>query len=110
MGVEGVQTLWLGGLEVELSTVPVAAHSPRDLLIRVVRDGCVIAGDTGVALDHLYFHAADPVEWARLLREMDARGGSAILPGHGDIYPWSHWKEIADFIDLVHAGNACWKG
>jgi glyoxylase-like metal-dependent hydrolase (beta-lactamase superfamily II) len=111
MGIEGVQTLWLGGLEVELSTVPIAAHSPRDLLIRVVQDGCVVAGDTGVSLDHLYFHAADPVEWARLLREIDARGGSAILPGHGDIYPWSHWKEITDFIDLlVQAGNACLEG
>jgi len=111
VGIEGVQTLWLGGLEIELSTVPIAAHSPRDLLIRVVRDGCVVAGDTGVSLDHLYFHAADPVEWARLLREMDARGGNAILSGHGDICPWSHWKEIADFIDLlVQAGNTCLEG
>lgn len=111
LGIEGVQTLWLGGLEVELSTVPIAAHSPRDLLIRVIRDECVVAGDTGVSLDHLYFHAADPVEWARLLRDMDARGGRAILPGHGDIYPWSHWKEVADFIDLlVRAGNECLEG
>lgn len=107
-GVEGVQTLRMGGLEVELSSVPVAAHSPRDLLIRVVRDGCVIAGDTGVALGHLYFHAADPVEWSRTLRAVHARGGSYILPGHGDVYPWDHWIEVADYIDLlVRAGGEC---
>ncbi len=108
IGVEGVLRLRMGELEVELEAVQGAAHSPRDLFIRILRDECVCVGDAGVALPHLYFHNADAENWANVLREMHARGGKYILPGHGDIYPYSHLLQVADFIDvLVRAGHSC---
>ncbi len=108
VGVDGVLRVRIGAMDVELSTLQGTAHSRCDLFIRMVREQMVCTGDTAVEFQTLYFHAADVENWIATLRALYARGGQAILPGHGDVYPYRHLEAVADYMEIVmRAARAC---
>ena len=108
IGVDGALRLRIGTLDVELSTIQGTAHSPRDMFIRLLHEQIVCTGDTAVEFQTLYYHAADVENWIATLRKLYARGGQSILPGHGEVYPYSHLDAVADFMETVlRAARKC---
>ena len=108
VGVDGVLRLRIGALDIELSTIQGTAHSPRDMFIRLLREQILCTGDTAVEFQTLYYHAADVENWIVTLRDLYARGGQSILPGHGEVYPYSHLDAVADFMETVlRAARKC---
>ena len=102
VAVDGTMRLRLGALEVELATVQgTAAHSPRDMFVRVPAEQAVCVGDVAVDLSMLHFHAADVENWIATLRGLSAQGSQYILPGHGEVYPHSHLDAVAGFMEIL---------
>ena len=110
IGVDGSQRIRMGELELEVSTIPGTAHSRCDLFIRLVKEQMLCTGDTANEFQTLYYHAADVENWIATLREKYAQGGKHLLPGHGEVYPYSHLEEVADFMEVVlRAARRCVK-
>ena len=99
--VNGIVSLQLAGLEIELSTLPVTAHSPCDLFVRLPKEQILCVGDAAVEFETLYFHEADVENWIASLWSMSAKPGKWILPGHGDVYPHTHLGDVAAFIETL---------
>lgn len=111
IGVDGSVKLRMGGLEIELFTLPDTAHSPWDMFVRLTHEELLCTGDVAVEFQTLYYHTANVENWIASLRKIAERGGKHILPGHGDVYPYSHLDAVAEFIETVHrAAQYCLGG
>ena len=108
VGVRDRTSVRMAGLEVECHALEGTVHSPWDMVIRVPRDRLLCTGDTVVDLSILHFHSANVENWITVLKRLSAAPDKLVLPGHGDIYPYSKVDECADFIEtLRRAGERC---
>jgi glyoxylase-like metal-dependent hydrolase (beta-lactamase superfamily II) len=101
VGVRDKMRVSLAGLEVECRVLDGTAHSASDMVVRVPEAGCLCAGDTVVDFSLLHFHHADVENWIANLRHLSALSDRMVLPGHGDIFPFSKVTECADFIETL---------
>lgn len=110
-GVEGtIPFCFSGGLKGELFTLPDFSHSPWDMFIYLQQEQLLCTGDVAPEFQTLYYHTASVDSWIDSLRILAKRNYKFVLPGHGDIYPYSHISEVADFISLVrNAALNCFK-
>ena len=108
VGVRDRTSVRMAGMDVECCALDGTAHSPWDMLIRVPAAGLACTGDTVVDPSLLHFHSANVEGWIAALKALSDSGGTRILPGHGEIYPWSKAAETADLIEtLVAAAASC---
>ena len=108
VGVRDRTRVRMAGMQVECLALEGTVHSPWDMLIRVPQAELVCTGDTVVDLSLLHFHSANVDNWIATLRSLSAESGALILPGHGEIYPWSMVADTADFIETLRAaGTLC---
>ena len=98
----------MAGLEVECHALEGTAHSPWDMVVRVPQARLLCTGDTVVDFSLLHFHHADVENWITALKGLAGASDQLVLPGHGEIYPYSMVAESADFIEtLKRAGEHC---
>jgi glyoxylase-like metal-dependent hydrolase (beta-lactamase superfamily II) len=108
VGVRDRTRVSLAGLEVECRVLEGTAHSGSDMVVRVPEAGCLCAGDAVVDFSLLHFHHADVENWVSNLRSLASLPDGRILPGHGDLFPFSKVSECADFIEtLLRAARRC---
>jgi glyoxylase-like metal-dependent hydrolase (beta-lactamase superfamily II) len=108
VGVRDRTRVRMAGLELECLALDGTAHSPWDMVIRVPREKLLITGDTVVDFSILHFHNADVENWIANLLRLSQVDDQLVLPGHGEIYPYSKIAETADFIEtLRRAGEQC---
>jgi glyoxylase-like metal-dependent hydrolase (beta-lactamase superfamily II) len=108
VGVRDRTRVRMAGLELECQALEGTAHSPWDMVIRVPSAKLLCTGDTVVDLSLLHFHNANVENWIAHLNALSAERYERVLPGHGEIYPWSKVAETADFIEtLRRAGEHC---
>jgi glyoxylase-like metal-dependent hydrolase (beta-lactamase superfamily II) len=101
VGVRGVTKLVMDGVKIELISIEDVAHSSNDMLIRIPQERVVCAGDFVVDIPMMYFHDAHPVRWAVNLREFQDLPDQYVIPGHGDLFPFSCFKTTADYLDTL---------
>jgi glyoxylase-like metal-dependent hydrolase (beta-lactamase superfamily II) len=101
VGVRGVTKLTMDGIKIELISIEDVAHSANDMLIRLPQERVVCAGDFIVDLPMMYFHDAHPVRWAVNLRELQDLSDQYVIPGHGDLFPFSCFKTTADYLETL---------
>jgi glyoxylase-like metal-dependent hydrolase (beta-lactamase superfamily II) len=101
VGVRGVTKLTMDGIKIELISIEDVAHSANDMLIRLPQEKVVCAGDFIVDLPMMYFHDAHPVRWAVNLREFQDLPDQYVIPGHGDLFPFSCFKTTADYLETL---------
>jgi glyoxylase-like metal-dependent hydrolase (beta-lactamase superfamily II) len=108
VGVRDRTRVKMAGMEVECRALEGTAHSPWDMVIRVPHAGLLCTGDTVVDLSLLHFHSANVENWITNLKSLSSAADQLVLPGHGEIYPYSKVAESADFIEtLRRAGEHC---
>ena len=108
VGVRDRTRVRMAGLELECVALDGTAHSPWDMVIRVPVEKVLITGDTVVDFSILHFHSANVENWIANLRRLSLTGDQLVLPGHGEVYPYSKVAETADFIEtLRRAGEYC---
>ena len=108
VGVRDRTRVSLAGLEVECRVLDGTAHSASDMVVRVPRDGFLCAGDAVVDFSLLHFHHAEVENWVSNLRSLAALPDKEVLPGHGDLFPFSKVSECADFVEtLLRAARRC---
>jgi glyoxylase-like metal-dependent hydrolase (beta-lactamase superfamily II) len=101
VGVYGKTDFFVEGFKIELLNLEDTAHSPWDILVRFTEEDIMCTGDLIVEYSTLYFQSANPERWIQNLREIAARPGRFILPGHGDMCPHSQAAAVADYIALL---------
>ena len=99
--VEGRLNLLLGGLDVELFTLPAVTHSPWDMFIRLPKEKYLIAGDNAVDFSVFYCGNSDMQTWPVMLKQLAAQGDQYILPGHGDPVSVDYLYKMAAHVELV---------
>ena len=108
VGVRERTRVSLAGLEVQCRVLDGTAHSASDMVVRVPDAGCLCTGDAVVDFSLLHFHHADVENWISNLRSLALLPDLRVLPGHGDISPFSKVNECADFIEtLLRAAQRC---
>jgi glyoxylase-like metal-dependent hydrolase (beta-lactamase superfamily II) len=108
VGVRDRTRVRMAGMELECRALAGTAHSPWDMVIRVPEAECLCTGDAVVDLSLLHFHSANVENWISNLRDLSGASDRFVLPGHGEIYPYSKVAESADFIEtLRQAGERC---
>jgi glyoxylase-like metal-dependent hydrolase (beta-lactamase superfamily II) len=111
IGVRDRTRVRMGNLEVECQALDGTAHSPWDMVIRVPESRLLCTGDTVVDFSILHFHNADVENWITNLKRLSRADDLFVLPGHGDIYPYTKVAETADFIETLKcAGENCLSG
>jgi glyoxylase-like metal-dependent hydrolase (beta-lactamase superfamily II) len=101
VGVKGSLRLSLDGIDMELFTLEDVCHSSDDMLIRFVKEGCLVTGDLVNDYDTLYFQSANPERWIANLRTLARGRDEKLLRGHGQIMPLSYAEDAADFIQML---------
>lgn len=108
VGLRDRTTVRLPGLDIVCLPLDGTAHSPWDMLVRVPSARLVCAGDTVTDHSLLHFHYADVDGWVANLRSLESIPDELVLPGHGDVYPFSKISETAAFIEtLKRAAESC---
>ncbi len=110
VGVKGRIPVRMADLEIECRALEVSAHSWGDMLVSLP-GRCLCTGDFVVDYPFFYFHSANVENWIAQLGKISAEGGEHVIPGHGDIFPFSRIAESADFIQsLARAARDCLSG
>lgn len=60
-------------------------HTPSDALLYLPHDRILFAGDLIFYRMHASMQYGDPVEWLRILGEMEKLSVDTLVPGHGDV-------------------------
>jgi glyoxylase-like metal-dependent hydrolase (beta-lactamase superfamily II) len=111
VGVRDRTCVRMAGMELQCCALDGTAHSPWDMVVRVPESKLLCTGDMVVDFSILHFHNADVENWITNLKRLSLAADQLVLPGHGDIYPWSKVAETADFIEtLRRAGKHCLSG
>ncbi len=111
VGVRDRTRVRMASLEVECHALPGTVHSPCDMVVRVPQARLLCTGDTVVDLSLLHFHNADVENWITTLKMLSETPDQIVLPGHGEIYPFSKVAECAGFIALLkQAAESCLSG
>jgi glyoxylase-like metal-dependent hydrolase (beta-lactamase superfamily II) len=111
VGVDGTMPFcFSGGIKGEVFTLSDYTHSPWDMCIYLQQEDILCTGDLSNEYQTLYYHTASVDSWIEMLRMLAERNYKYILPGHGDIFPYSHMSDVADFICVVRqAARDCFK-
>ncbi|MGE4484330.1 MAG: MBL fold metallo-hydrolase [Oscillospiraceae bacterium] len=108
VGVDGNMNFCIsGGLDLELIALPDVSHSPWDMLIRVPSEKLVCTGDAAVEFQTLYYHSSCVETWIKSLKKLALKDDKYVLPGHGDIYPYSHINNVAAFLAAILRSARC---
>jgi len=106
VGVRDRTRVWMAGLEIECHALDGTVHSPWDMVIRVPHAQLLCTGDTVVDFSLLHFHSANVENWIAALKSLSAASDQFVLPGHGEIFPYSMVAESADFIETLRRAAA----
>ncbi len=106
IGVRDRTRVRMAGLEIECHALGGTAHSPWDMLIRVPGARLLCTGDVVVDFSLLHFHSANVENWIAALEALSAAPDQFVLPGHGEIYPYSIVAECAAFIETLRRAAA----
>ncbi len=106
VGVRDRTRVRMAGQEVECHALEGTVHSSGDMVIRVPGAKLLCTGDTVVDFSLLHFHNANVENWIATLKSLSAASDQFVLPGHGEIYPWSKVAETADFIETLKVAGA----
>jgi glyoxylase-like metal-dependent hydrolase (beta-lactamase superfamily II) len=108
VGVRGKTYVSLDGMTIELITLEDTAHSCSDMLVRISDGKMLCTGDFVVDHQNMFFHDANPERWLANLREFESMSDKYILPGHGDVFPYSSIEDMANYLDtLIQAAKQC---
>jgi glyoxylase-like metal-dependent hydrolase (beta-lactamase superfamily II) len=78
------------------------ANSPDDVTAFVADQRVLFTGDIVVEAPIPYLGATWPVEWARVLRDIEASAPSAVVPGHGPVmHDVSYVRSMRELIESV---------
>lgn len=105
---DGELTLEVGGVELVLLDVG-PAHTSGDTLVLCERDGVVFTGD-------IVFAGGTPIMWngptdnwlaaCRRIAALSEVGIETMVPGHGPVCPVAVARDMADYLEFVHAEAA----
>lgn len=84
MTFENTLNIQLGRRRVQLRDMG-RANSPHDTIIYLPEEKILFTGDIVVQSPLPYVGASWPVEWVRVLRELESMPVTAIVPGHGPV-------------------------
>lgn len=80
------------------------ANSPDDVTAFVPDQRVLFTGDIVVQAPIPYLGATWPVEWARVLRDIEASPSSTVVPGHGPVmHDLSYVRAVRALIESVNS-------
>lgn len=96
-------TLVLGGRRIELRDVG-KANSPHDVTIYLPAEKILFTGDILVQAPLPFTGASWPVQWAAVLRDLEAVAVTSLVPGHGPVYhDHTYTRQVRTLMETVTA-------
>lgn len=101
---EGTRTpLTLQGLDLEI-WVPQGSHTANDLMVYLVKDQILIAGDILVKTMLPSFRDAHVKNWIATLEQIGKLPTTTIIPGHGDLMTITEARQLHQDMQALYAG------
>ena len=101
---EGTRTpVTLQGVELEI-WVPLGSHTANDLMVYLVKDQVLIAGDILVKTMTPSFRDAHVQNWIATLEQIAAQPIATIIPGHGGLMTIPEVKKMHQDMQALYAG------
>ena len=101
---EGTRTpVTLQGVELEI-WVPQGSHTANDLMVYLVKDQILIAGDILVKTMIPSFRDAHVQNWITTLEQIAAQPIATIIPGHGGLMNIAEVKQLHQDMQALYTG------
>lgn len=99
--IEGVQTLNLQGVDVELTSYDKKIHTDNDMIVFIPSQSAVFAGDLVFNERVLSLRDGDINNWIDALNEIDAKKSKFIIGGHGNLYLSDSTKMTKRYLEAI---------
>ncbi len=99
--IEGVQTLALDGVEVELISFDKTIHTDNDMIVFIPSQSAVFAGDLVFNERILSLRGGDINNWIDAIVEIEAKNSKYIIGGHGNLYMRDSTKMTKRYLEAI---------